>query len=297
MWRVSSDSRTTAKFRTHFGVDNLARVAKAWFDEFVPKFHNGGMDPSIDVSNVVKQRQELGCKPFAYFLHRFRKVFIDAAVLSDEIFKIRERNTDKCVKRYGNTYQVHQCSSASWFHFLNLRPPDFPLPEELPQEEEAQPGSDVTCGGHHAPTCAGCPQGHGAGWCNADCTWVFGACVLRIKYESAKSGEEGKKCCSGIREWNTMECFDRPDQNGPLAYFCDTMGKNANQQYLFGEDGRIRHQSGVCISVASDGHRLTTGDCEKASLWERVEARMPEETTLYHQAVSKYNLGDDIPDH
>ena len=29
----------------------------------------------------------------------------------------------------------------------------------------------VSCGMHDAPTCAECPQGHGAVWCNGDCSW------------------------------------------------------------------------------------------------------------------------------
>ena len=30
----------------------------------------------------------------------------------------------------------------------------------------------VRCGGHSAPTCSDCPQGHGAAWCNGECEWV-----------------------------------------------------------------------------------------------------------------------------
>jgi len=37
--------------------------------------------------------------------------------------------------------------------------------------------SQVDCGGHHAPTCADCPQGHGEGWCNGECRWRRGRCV------------------------------------------------------------------------------------------------------------------------
>jgi len=29
----------------------------------------------------------------------------------------------------------------------------------------------VRCGGHSAPTCAECPNGNGAAWCNGDCEW------------------------------------------------------------------------------------------------------------------------------
>ena len=34
----------------------------------------------------------------------------------------------------------------------------------------------VSCGNHKAATCADCPQGNGAGWCNGDCQWVNGQC-------------------------------------------------------------------------------------------------------------------------
>ena len=41
----------------------------------------------------------------------------------------------------------------------------------------------VSCGGHFAPTCADCPQGNGAGWCNGDCIWsteTGGVCQQKV---------------------------------------------------------------------------------------------------------------------
>lgn len=38
-------------------------------------------------------------------------------------------------------------------------------------------GGSVSCGGHHALSCAACPQGHGAGWCHGDCKWSNNKCV------------------------------------------------------------------------------------------------------------------------
>lgn len=38
--------------------------------------------------------------------------------------------------------------------------------------------SDVSCGGHRAETCAECPMGFGRAWCNGDCSWQNGQCVL-----------------------------------------------------------------------------------------------------------------------
>ena len=34
----------------------------------------------------------------------------------------------------------------------------------------------VSCGKHKATTCADCPQGNGASWCNGDCQWVNEQC-------------------------------------------------------------------------------------------------------------------------
>ena len=31
--------------------------------------------------------------------------------------------------------------------------------------------AEVVCGGHNAATCADCPQGNGAAWCNGECRW------------------------------------------------------------------------------------------------------------------------------
>lgn len=59
-------------------------------------------------------------------------------------------------------------------------PPAPPAPPPPSPEAEAPappPPSPVSCGGHIAATCAECPQGHGASWCNGDCLWSGGSCV------------------------------------------------------------------------------------------------------------------------
>ena len=40
----------------------------------------------------------------------------------------------------------------------------------------------ISCGNHEAATCAECPQGHGAGWCNGVCTWQDSKCVPSGKH-------------------------------------------------------------------------------------------------------------------
>ena len=38
--------------------------------------------------------------------------------------------------------------------------------------------SQVSCGNHRASSCADCPQGHGSSWCNGECAWKDGQCLL-----------------------------------------------------------------------------------------------------------------------
>ena len=39
-----------------------------------------------------------------------------------------------------------------------------------------EPSTPVSCGQHTAASCAECPQGQGASWCNGDCAWSGGQC-------------------------------------------------------------------------------------------------------------------------
>ena len=41
------------------------------------------------------------------------------------------------------------------------------------------PATEVSCGAHSAPTCAECPMGRGAVFCNGNCTWcaISQSCV------------------------------------------------------------------------------------------------------------------------
>mmetsp|Transcript_170452 Transcript_170452/g.546579 ORF Transcript_170452/g.546579 Transcript_170452/m.546579 type:complete len:694 (-) Transcript_170452:54-2135(-) len=301
MWRVPSDRRTLAKYKLKGGVDNLARVAAMWFDEFKPKFREGKLDPHLNVSDGLEMRERLQCKPFAYFLHRFRRVYIDGGVIPDKVFKIRAKQSGKCLQRHGGGYQLRPCAQGGWFHKANQMHENFPADDFDGSAEDESSEQEVVCGNHKAKTCAGCPQGHGPGWCHNDCIWNFGACMNREKFLKAQEKRKAKavpspKCCSGIREWNTLDCFDRLDTAGPLAYNCDITGKNENQQYLWDSSGRIRHFSGTCLTEGPD-HKIKASDCEGAGAWEEIEPFLPEETKLYRQALITYKLTDDMPDH
>lgn len=57
--------------------------------------------------------------------------------------------------------------------------------------DQSAPLQEVTCGGHSSPTCAGCPQGHGASWCNVDCMWSSGDCSAVFRSTMVTSMSSG----------------------------------------------------------------------------------------------------------
>lgn len=310
MWRVQSDKRTLARYRFKGQTDNLARVAAIWFGAFEKKFRSGMLDTTIDVSIPRRRSHDMGCKPFVYFLHRFRRIYRDGGLLPEKVFRIRARGRterDACIQRRGDSsFGLGDCGHATWFHLANMAAPGFPVtigdvPPPSGAKEEEPPGAPemVTCGNHQAKSCAECPQGNGAGWCHRDCVWNFGQCISKASYERMKKLRPKKqKCCSGIREWNSLDCFDRPDPTGPIAYQCDVTGSIENQQYIFDAAGHIRHATGKCVSISSIKKRLAMTDCgPEATQWEQVESFFPDETKLYRELVAKHGLTEDMPDH
>lgn len=77
----------------------------------------------------------------------------------------------------------------------------------------ARAGAEVSCGGHTAAECALCPQGHGPLWCNGDCIWKDGRCVVQMNLFDWVScgGHRATRCaeCTGpthISSWCNGDC-------------------------------------------------------------------------------------------
>lgn len=296
MWRTEKDKRTIARYKIREKYDNVARTAAAWFDDFLPKFR-GGNTPNVDVSKTIELKKRLGCKPFVYFLHRFRKIYLQSGMLPEKVFRIRSTSTGKCLQRWDHGYRLMNCAAATWLHRGNMIPKAFPHPAALsrlvaPREQEAK---ETNCGGHHVSGgCDACPQGHGAEWCNADCQWVFAVCLSRAE-ASQVDAQEPETCCSGVREWNSLDCWAELTGHGPGTALCDITGRSTSQQFMFDDDGHIWHSSGECLGI--NGGKLKKGQCATAEKWEMVDSFEPFETKAYKEAVVKYGLTADMPDH
>lgn len=112
MWRTG-DARTNTRYRLRARpTNNRGRVAAAWFDAFVPVYR-GGKVPEKEVQNYDEVKRRLACRPFIYFLYRFRKVYIEGGVIAMQVFTLKDKATGLCLFRYGGTMAPQQCSATS----------------------------------------------------------------------------------------------------------------------------------------------------------------------------------------
>jgi len=113
MWRTG-DSKTSAHYR-HVGdtMKNRARAIHAWFGEFAQKLNDfpgfagreqrGGERWYGDMSTFDKVKQRLqGCRPFAWYLRRFKTVYEDAGIIPPDIFMLKEESSGLCIRFMGN---------------------------------------------------------------------------------------------------------------------------------------------------------------------------------------------------
>merc|ERR1712060_485842 len=137
----------------------------------------------------------------------------------------------------------------------------------------------VSCGGHQSPSCALCPDGHGESWCNGDCDWWHGECMLTRDADNAIcSSKTSGTTCLGECAWS----------NGGCSY-------SEKNSWCGG------HQAPTC-SECPDGHGSAwcngecswhNGGCVETSSIKRVKFVPSSPLTKYHDHGSCGPRGDD----
>lgn len=107
MWRTSDD-RTRARYK-HVGDShvNRARAVYAWYGEFAEKLKDypsfvrpsyGDLPWYGNLSNMLQIKDNLKCRPFSWFLRRFKAIYEDAGLIPESVFMLREELSGKCLR-------------------------------------------------------------------------------------------------------------------------------------------------------------------------------------------------------
>lgn len=250
MWRTGN-AKTNARYR-HVGdtIYNRARAIYAWsgefaakmndFDVFAQRMKSGGPNWYGNMSHFQKVKDRLqGCRPFAWYLRRFKVIYEDAGIIPSEIFMIREERSGKCLH-----FQGHAGTSGSGAEGVKLEPCD--------------------------------EQSH------------------RFFWHLGNRHPRTKRCCSGLRAWNTEQCFagDQPGGKG-ITGICDVAGDNTAQHWKL-QDGTLRSPGDVCLGTsASNPDALEKAPCLSfrsagGGRFTKQAVRIPLEMELYQRAQREH---------
>ena len=113
---VARDSRVSHVFRptfpyaiNHTQVNvNKVRLIEVWFDEYKEFYYRSDpfartlVDKKGDVTERLELKNRLHCKPFQYFVDRFRSVFDMKNMLPKRHLAIKDETTGKCLETFKN---------------------------------------------------------------------------------------------------------------------------------------------------------------------------------------------------
>jgi hypothetical protein len=232
MWRRPEDSRTEKNYDVSVmdALKNKARAVLGWYDEYVEKAgefqtlnwlgvgskRTKGIDKimgqkkpewNMDVSNLHEVRDRLGCKPFAWFLWRFRHIYVDGGLLPEKTFQLQEVSSGFCLTFLGPS-GVHPQGHAN---AVLLPCNNTGLPSHVHPESQRwhmrnkHPKTDKCCsaiGSWNTDQCIGFP-GEGGVLATHVCDvsgqqippWEF------LAAESKEAAEKKSRCTASARSW------------------------------------------------------------------------------------------------
>lgn len=246
MWRTGAKGTNARYKRVGDTSANRARAINAWMGEFTEKLNDfpafasrkaqGGEHWFGDMSNFQKVKDNLqGCRPFAWYLKRFKAVYEDAGLLPKDIYMMREETTGKCL-----FFQGQAGTSGNGREGVTLQ--------------------DCDASNH------------------------------RFYWHPGNRSPKNGKCCSGIRAWNTDQCFEGGQGGGQkgVTGICELSGHNGNQFWKLHSDGTLR-KGDRCLGPGSGPDSLEEKPCfafrsKGGARFTKQEVHEPIETRLYKKA-------------
>eukprot|EP00421_Protoceratium_reticulatum_P059632 CAMPEP_0168499206 /NCGR_PEP_ID=MMETSP0228-20121227/73661_1 /TAXON_ID=133427 /ORGANISM="Protoceratium reticulatum, Strain CCCM 535 (=CCMP 1889)" /LENGTH=139 /DNA_ID=CAMNT_0008516105 /DNA_START=24 /DNA_END=439 /DNA_ORIENTATION=- len=109
---VARDSKVSHVFRSSFPYKinsteitiNKVRAVETWFDDYKDRFYNLNhrawqLKASMgDISSRLELKKALQCKPFSWYVDKFKQVFTDKHMLDDQMFLFRDTTTRLCLE-------------------------------------------------------------------------------------------------------------------------------------------------------------------------------------------------------
>jgi len=127
------------------------------------------------------------------------------------------------------------------------------------------------------------------------------------RFQRANLDKKTRKCCSGIRIADSVNCFDYFDEGKRSlnVYSCDVTGNNDNQQWRFRGDGRIQHGAVGDVDclfaekVGKDRHWLRMKKCRELAANEGIFEESHHQETLaariYQEELEKHQWDKQFP--
>jgi len=227
---VARDSRVSHVFRDAFPYRinnteiylNKVRTVEAWFDEYKDLYYKA--DPAAkqfvkhigDISSRLELKKKLHCKPFSWYVDKFKKVFIDKHMLAEEVFLFRDKATNKCLQvDSGHTNLVEaECDADS----------------KLQQWTFANEGDGIRSAGTDKCLDANAGRGEKAGsnvflyHCfpkNDQQSWAFHRGLIRWRDYCIQGSLEGKlkltRCANFLQSTGPFEIYAQHSVQGPGA--------------------------------------------------------------------------------
>lgn len=278
MWRKPEDPRTNQNYAVSNldAIKNKARAVLGWFGNYAEKAAeypamsyvglgsktpNPSVGMNFDVSHFDEIRDRLSCRPFAWFLWRFRDIYLDGGMLPPETFELRDESTGNCL-----TYLGAMGTAPTGQGHVALMPCGQKLSfgQQHPKAQRWHPRNKD-------PATGKCCSAIGS-WNTDQCLGGPGQDGLLGTFVCDVSGNQGAP-------WRLSEEGDRAGlAPGQLVY--------ANQKCLVADKKAEKLQIGQGIW----SYKMKFASCKKGdgkARWTRQAIEVPLETELYRKALAE----------